>query len=254
MSAVALESTTQQISNIFDSKQTRDIPLGNSLDDLALFAPGVSTAGDAGFSNTNGENFAVNGQHARSNNFQIDGQANNDSSVGGPNIFFGNQDALAELQIVTNYSAEYGRNMGAVVNYVTKAGTNAFHGSAYEFYNGSHFDSLTNQAKSPIFGFCVPGQNPSTGCTPVTVPQYVDNRFGGTIGGPIQRHKAWFFGSANLERLRTAGTAASSAHFLTPTPTGIQQLQTAYPGNPGVAALVGAGPTAVKGGTYTGLT
>src|SRR5215472_11311552 len=81
--APLVESTTQQITNIFDSKQTRDIPLGNNLDSFALFAPGVTTAGDVGYSNTNGQDFAVNGQRSRSNNFQIDGQANNDNSVGG---------------------------------------------------------------------------------------------------------------------------------------------------------------------------
>src|SRR5256885_6455716 len=84
---------------------------------------------------------------------------------GGPSIFFGNQDAVAELQIVTNYSAEYGRNMGAVVNYITKGGTNSFHGSGYEIYNGSTFDSLANQSKSALFGWCQPGQTPANdGC------------------------------------------------------------------------------------------
>lgn len=256
--APLVEATTQQITNTFESKKVQEVPLGNSLDSFALFVPGVATAGDASFSNTNGAELAVNGQRARSNNYQIDGQANNDNSVGGPSIFFGNQDAIAELQIVTNYSAEYGRNMGAVVNYVTKSGTNQFHGSAYEFWQGSKFQSLTNQEKNPVFGFCTPGQDPtSTGCTPIKDPSlFVDNRFGGTMGGPIKRDRAWFFGSANFERQRSAGEPSSSGSLLTPTPNGIQQLQAAFPNSPGVAALAAIGPTAVKGGnpTFSNLT
>lgn len=251
--APLVESTSQQITNTFESKKVQEIPLGNSMDSFALFVPGVATAGDASFSNTNGAELAVNGQRARSNNYQIDGQANNDNSVGGPSIFFGNQDAIAELQIVTNYSAEYGRNMGAVVNYVTKSGTNQFHGSAYEFWQGSKFQSLTNQEKNPVFGFCTPGQDPATtGCTPVQSPSlFVDNRFGGTVGGPIKKDRAWFFASTNFERQRTAGSPSSSGNLLTPTPTGLQQLQSAFPGNAAVAALAQIGPTAVKTGNPT---
>src|SRR5581483_10177411 len=248
--APLVEATTQQITNTFESKKVQEIPLGNSMDSFALFVPGVATAGDASFSNTNGAELAVNGQRARSNNYQIDGQANNDNSVGGPSIFFGNQDAIAELQIVTNYSAEYGRNMGAVVNYVTKQGTNLFHGSAYEFWQGSKFDSLTNQEKNPVFGFCAAGQDPTTtGCTPVQSPTlFVDNRFGGTMGGPIVKDRVWFFGSTNFERQRTAGSPSSSGNLITPTPAGIQQLQAAFPNSSGVAALAAIGPAAIPGG------
>jgi hypothetical protein len=247
-SAPLIEATTQQITNTFESQKVQDIPLGNSMDSFALFVPGVATAGDASFSNTNGAELAVNGQRARSNNYQIDGQANNDNSVGGPSIFFGNQDAIAELQIVTNYSAEYGRNMGAVVNYVTKSGTNNFHGSAYEFWQGSKFDSLSNQEKNPLLGFCMPGQSTSTGCSAPQVTGFVDNRFGGTAGGPILKDKSWFFFSTNFERQRTAGSPSNSGGLITPDPTGIQQLQTAFPNNPAVQALATIGPTAVKGG------
>ena len=200
-----IEATTDQISDTFTAEKVADLPMGNSFDSLALFVPGVATAGDASFSNNNGAELSVNGQRARSNNFQIDGQSNNDNSIGGPDIFFGNQDAIAEVQVVTNYDAEFGRNTGAVVNYITKAGTNAFHGTAFEIWDGSTFDSLTNQEKNPLFGFCPPGISPSTGCTAPTVSRFVENRFGGTIGGPIKRNKIWFFGSTNIDRRRTAG-------------------------------------------------
>jgi len=249
--APLVESTTNEFSASFDTKKAAELPIGNTFDSLALFVPGVVTAGDGGFSNNNGAEFSANGQRARSNNFQLDGQSNNDNVIGGPSIFFGNQDVIAEVQVITNYSAEYGRNVGSVVNYITKSGTNAFHGTAYEFWQGSHFDSLENQEKSPVFGFCMSGQSTSTGCTEPQIARYVDNRFGGTIGGPIKRNKVWFFASTNLERTRTGASPSSSGNSLTPTFNGIQQLQAAFSGNPGVGALAAIGPTAVKGGNPT---
>jgi len=255
--APLIETQTQQITATFDSRKAQDLPVGNTLDSLALFVPGIASAGDVSFSNNNGAEIAVNGQRARSNNYQLDGQANNDNSVGGPSIFFGNQDAIAELQVVTNYSAEYGRNMGAVVNYVTKSGTNAFHGSAYELYNGSTFDSLRNESKSgfPVFSgpnglpWCQQGQNPATdNCDKTFVPRVVDNRFGGTVGGPIIKDKVWFFGSTHYQRQRFGASPSNSGGGILPTPAGLAQLQAAFAGNPAVAALTNIGPYAVKAG------
>ncbi len=249
--APLIEATTDQISDTFSSEKVADLPMGNSFDSLALFVPGVATAGDASFSNNNGAELSVNGQRARSNNFQIDGQSNNDNSIGGPDIFFGNQDAIAEVQVVTNYDAEFGRNTGAVVNYITKSGTNAFHGSAYEIWDGSTFDSLTNQEKNPLFGFCPPGVSPSTGCTAPTVSRFVENRFGGTVGGPIKRNKIWFFGSTNIDRQRTAGQPNSSGQGIVPTPTGDTQLQAAFPGSPIGLIQSTIGPNVVAAGNPT---
>jgi hypothetical protein len=249
--APLIESTTDQISETFSSEKVSSLPMGNTFDSLALFIPGVATAGDASFGNNNGAELSVNGERARSNNFQIDGQSNNDNSIGGPDIFFGNQDAIAEVQVVTNYDAEFGRNTGAVVNYVTKSGTNQFHGTAYEFWQGSLFDSLENQEKSPLFGFCLPGQLASTGCTEPTVPRFVDNRFGGSAGGPIKKDKIWFFGSSNIERQRFAGSPSSSAPGLVPTPTGVTQLQAAFPTSPIGLIESTIGPNAITAGSPT---
>jgi outer membrane receptor protein involved in Fe transport len=253
--APLVESTTDQLSQTFDSKEVANIPVGNTYDSLVLFAPGVATVGSGGFENTNGAALSINGQRGRSNNFQLDGQNNNDNTIGGPSFFFGNQDAIAELQVVTNFDAEYGRNMGGVVNYVTKEGTNAFHGTGYEFWQGDHFDSLQNQEKNPLFGFCPPGVSPSTGCTKPVLPQYVQNQFGGTIGGPIKRDKVWFFGSANFQRNRSAGAPVFSNGALTPDATGINQLQAAFPNDPAVATLAQWGPATLKIGnpTFSGL-
>jgi outer membrane receptor protein involved in Fe transport len=250
--APIVESTTDQLSQTFDEKQVAAVPLGNTYDSFVLFSPGVATVGSGGFENNNGAELSINGQRGRSNNYQIDGQNNNDNTIGGASFFFGNQDAIAELQVVTNYDAEYGRNMGGVVNYVTKNGTNAFHGTGYEFWQGDHFDSLQNQEKNPLFGFCAPGEDPkTTGCPVPVLPQFVENQFGATFGGPIKRDKIWFFGSTNWQRNRAGGVVVQAPGTLTPDATGIQQLQAAFPNSPGVAALAQFGPASVAVGNPT---
>ena len=255
--APILQTDTMQIGANFETKKLADLPIGNGLDVVTLYTPGIVPAGDSGFSNQNGAQFAANGQRARDNNFQLDGQSNNDTSVGGPVVFFGNQDAIAEVQVLTNYSAEYGRNTGTVVNYITKSGSNNYHGTAFEVYNGNWLDSLANQDKSPLFGICPKGVAAGTAtafaasCTTPVVPRDVDNRYGGTFGGPIFRDKLWFFGSANIEPVRTGPTINSSGGQLTPTANGLAQLAAAFPGNPAVAALKAIGPLAVKSGNLS---
>jgi outer membrane receptor protein involved in Fe transport len=227
--APILETTTGQVTNTFDTKETADLPTGGGFDSLALFLPGVADTGSNNFSNTNGVGFSSNGLRGRSNNFQIDGQGNNDNSVAGPSIFLGNQDLLSEVSVITNdFSVEYGRASGSVVNYVTKSGTNQIHGSAFEYWTGSRWDSLGN------------GES--------RISRYVENRPGFTVGGPIHKDKAFFFGSAYWDRVRQAGATVNSGGLLTPTPLGLTELATAFPGNLAVAALNAIGPYSVKAG------
>jgi hypothetical protein len=249
--AALLETTDSQVTTTFDSQQIQNLPLNNGFDTIAEVIPGVVSTGGRtygdDFSNNNGDNFAVNGQSGRYNNFEIDGQSNNDNSIGGPSAFFGSQDAIQEIQIITNdYGAEYGRNAGAVVNYITKSGANAFHGSGFEFYQGQFLSSLPNQNKNPLFGFCTPGE--TSGCEAPQLPRFVENRFGGTLGGPIIKNKLFFFGSTYWDRVREGAAAAESLPGLTPDPNGIKELQAAFPNNPGVTALAGYGPYAIKAG------
>ena len=252
--APILETSEAQVSTTFDSTAVQSLPLNTNFDNLALLAPGVVQTHDAQFSNSNGVGISANGQRGRSNNFEIDGQDNNDNTVGGPQVFFGSADAISEIQIITdNFGAQYGRNMGSVVNYVTKSGTNAFHGSGFEYYVGSWGSSLQNQQKSPLFGFCLPGQapTPDNPCQPVTVPRVVDNKWGGTIGGPIIKNKLWFFGSTYWDHTREGGAVSTSEGAWTPTPNGLAQLQAAFPNNPAVASLVNQGPYGIKTGNPT---
>jgi hypothetical protein len=244
-----LETTASQVTTTLDAQEISHLPLNNGFDTATELIPGVVSAHADAFSNSNGDEFSVNGQSSRFNNFELDGQSNNDNSIGGPQVFFGNQDAIAEFQVITNdYSAQYGRNAGAIVNYITKSGTNRFHGSGFEFYQGQFLSSFTNQEKSPVFDFCTSNEDPSTtGCTVPVLPRLVENRYGGTLGGPILKNKLWAFGSTYWDPVRTGATPATSSS-LTPTPAGIQALASAFPGNPAVAILRQYGPYAVKAG------
>jgi hypothetical protein len=82
---------------------------------LALLIPGVVDTHVDNLSNSNGASFSVNGERGRANNFEIAGQANNDTTITRPQIFFGNDEVLAELQVITNsFSTQYDRNAGSV--------------------------------------------------------------------------------------------------------------------------------------------
>ena len=248
-SAALLQTTDSQVTTTFDAQALQNIPLNNGFDTVAELIPGVVSTHAAGFSNTNGDNFSVNGQRGRANNFEIDGQSNNDNTIAGPQFFFGNQDAIQEIQVITDdFSAQYGRNAGSVVNYITKSGTNAFHGSGFELYNGSFLQSLEQQSKSPLAGFCPPGVSPSTGCLPVSVPRVVENRYGGTIGGPIIKDKLFFFGSTYWDPIRNGASSSNSGTALTPTPDGLTALQAGFPGNPAVGIITNYGPYSIKAG------
>lgn len=255
-----LETVQSQVTTTFDVQQIQDLPTGGGFDELALLVPGVVSTHALGFSNTNGAGISSNGQRGRSNNFEIDGQSNNDNSVAGPQVFFSNPDAIQEIQIITNnFSAQYGRDAGSVINYVTKSGTNQYHGTASYLYQGSWLSSLRAQEKSPAFGFCLPGQAAGTGgCTTPHKPRFTDNTAAATFGGPILRDRLFGFGSLLIGRnfngvtQTTSGTLGGQTGFI-PNAAGLAALQAAYPNNPGVQTLAKFGPQAVPVGTFAYL-
>ncbi len=181
-----LQKENVQVSNSFEARKVSELPTniaGGGIDTLALLTPGVVPG--LGFSNSNGAEFSVNGARGRSNNFNIDGQDNNDLSVAGPGFFVDNPDIVGEFQIITNnFSAEYGRNQGAIVNIVTKSGTNEFHGSAFWFHrNRASLDSMTNiERRTDNNGLGHPDP-------------LLRNVAGGTVGGPVIKERAFFFAS-----------------------------------------------------------
>jgi hypothetical protein len=252
-----LETVQSQVTTTFDTTQVANLPTGGGFDELALLIPGDVSVHGNNRSNTNGASISSNGQRGRNNNFELDGQSNNDNSVAGPQIFFSNQDALAEVQVITdNYAAQYGRDAGSVVNYITKSGTNSIHGSAFEFYEGSWLSSESQGQKSLLFGICAPGQSAATtGCIPPHRPRFNDNTYGGTLGGPILKDRLFAFGSAlfskninGLQYSNSSSAIGTGTTGFTPDPTGLAQLAAAYPTNAGVQSLLAYGPYAVNVG------
>jgi len=225
--------TTSQISASFETRKVEELPsnsAGGGLDTLALLAPGVVPG--FGNVNSNGTTLSVNGNRARANNFTLDGTDNNDLTIGGPNFFISNQDSIQEFQVITNnYSAQFGRNQGAVINYVTKSGTNEFHGSGFEFHrNSSALDAMTNQQRSD------PNRS--------TRDKFISNVFGGTFGGPVIKNKVFFFVDGQLIRQRQSFTFNAGNPAITP--AGLSALTAQYPGNAAVQALAGQSLAAVQ--------
>jgi hypothetical protein len=246
-----IETSQAQVTTTFSSQQVSNLPLAGGFDEVALLIPGVVNTRDDNFANSNGVGFSVNGERGRANNFQIDGQSNNDPTVAGPDVFFGNEEALAEVQVITNsFSAQYGHNAGSVINYITKSGTNIWHGSAVYKYSGDLTSSLQQgTSKGPQFGFCAPGQTSATsGCATPVVPRYVDNYYGGTLGGPIIKDKLFAFGSTYWYKDREYGALTTSQGQLFPTQAGLAALAGAFPNNRGVALIQQLSPYAVTSG------
>ncbi|MFL6275039.1 MAG: TonB-dependent receptor domain-containing protein [Blastocatellia bacterium] len=232
-----------QVSTTFEARKVAELPsniAGGGIDTLALLSPGVIPG--VGNVNGNGTTFSVNGNRARSNNFTIDGGDNNDLSLGGPNYFVDNQDIVAEFQVITNnFSAEYGRNQGAVVNIVTKSGTNAFHGTGFEYHRNRNFlDTLDNIEKRG---------GKLTGPTP-----RIYNVFGGTIGGPILKDRLFFFGSFQEIKDRISSLALGGNPAIAPEDLAKLETLPGYSTNPALQALRKLSAFAVPnagGGTVT---
>jgi hypothetical protein len=257
--AELMNTETAQGEVVIDAEQLSTLPVDGGFDSVALLVPGIVATHADNMSNTNGVGFSANGQRGRSNNFELDGQSNNDNSVAGPQLFFSNQDAIQEISVISNnFGAQYGRNMGAVVNYITKNGTNQFHGSAFELYTGDWLSSLEQGQKDPQFGFCPSGSTlayaTTNGCNLSVVPRFVQNNFGGTFGGPIVKEKLFFFGSTFWSRTFGGPFNSTSGGASFPDPTGLKELQAAFPNNPGVDALVTNGPYAYPTGNPTPIT
>jgi outer membrane receptor protein involved in Fe transport len=225
--AEEVAQTTSQISSSFETRKVEELPsnaAGGGIDTLALLAPGVVPG--FGNVNSNGTTLSVNGNRARSNNFTLDGTDNNDLTIGGPNFFVSNQDSVQEFQVITNnFGAQYGRNQGAIINIVTKGGTNEFHGSGFEFHrNSSALDAMTNRERA------------EKGTTRNKRDKFISNVFGGTFGGPIVKNKAFFYVDGQLIRQRQQFAFLSSSTSITR--EGLATLAAAFPGNPAVGTIV----------------
>jgi hypothetical protein len=181
-SGVALQTEAPVRGGNISTQQITQLPVAfRNPTLLALTLPGVS-------SNRFGrgiQTFVVNGARNRSNNFLLDGTENNDISVAGQGLQIQNPDAVQEVSIQTgNYDAEFGRAGGAVVNVITKSGTNSYHGSASYLLDSTVDDAITStQSLSPAIR--------ERGRPPAGTEQW----FSGTFGGRIVRDKTFFFQS-----------------------------------------------------------
>ncbi len=243
--APLIDTTQAQVTNTFSGTTLQTfsgIQENQGLDNLALFVPGVVSVRDNSFSNTNGGmGFSSNGLRGRNNDQQVDGQNNNDNSVGGPGLFVTDAEFVGQYVLVTNnFGPEYGRNAGSVVNVITKSGTNAWHGNIYASENNSVLNSLNNfQKNTDICG---------TNC--LKRPPRLNDEFGGfTVGGPWIKNKVFFFGGFDQEI--TTQQQQFSSSLLTPTPAGLAALATCFPGSASLAALSKYGPYAISAGNPT---
>lgn len=178
-----LETETSSRGGVIAAAQIENLPLnGRSYADLALLLPGVRRSALENQTTSSREaSFNINGQRSAFNNFLLDGLDNN--NYGTSNQGFANEnitpspDAVEEFRIETsNYSAEYGRASGGVINATIRRGTNQFHGRAWDYNRNTSFNAL-----GPFPAFL--GVKPSL----------IRNQFGGTFGGPIFKDRTFFF-------------------------------------------------------------
>jgi Carboxypeptidase regulatory-like domain/TonB-dependent Receptor Plug Domain len=179
---------------------------------LALTFPGVSSS--RGFQNSVDNSFSANGARTRSNNFLIDGTENNDISVAGQGFKITNTDAVQEVSIQTsNYDAEFGRSGGAVVNTITKSGTNQFHGTLSYLLDSRVDDAITSSDS----------RNPDIAKN--GLPFGIENIFAATLGGPIEEKKSFFFVAYQEDRKRSN----TQQQLIAPTAAGRARLRELFP-------------------------
>ncbi|HTS27189.1 MAG TPA: carboxypeptidase regulatory-like domain-containing protein [Bryobacteraceae bacterium] len=167
-SAVQVETSSTQLGQVIDDKQMLNLPLnGRSFLDLLTIQAGVAPQ------QSSTGNVSVNGQRGSSNSFMVNG-GDVDEGVNFGTSVIPNLDSVAEFRLITNsFDAEYGRFSGAVMNAITKSGTNGFHGTAFEFLRNSDMDSRS------FFN--------------ASVAVLKRNQFGYAVGGPAIKNKLFWF-------------------------------------------------------------
>ena len=198
--APPVQLTSGAVGGVVGEREIRFLPLnGRSFQQLALLQPGVQAALAAGNDVVGGRTpkISINGARPEQNNFLLDGTDINNVYNKTPGSAAGvllGVDAVLEFQVLTNaYSAEFGRSAGGVINAVTRSGTNAIHGSVFEFHRNSALDARN---------FFDPPNQPK--------PDFYRNQFGASGGGPIARDRTFFFGAYEglIERLGVTGVTA----------------------------------------------
>lgn len=188
--AVQVQTDTASLGQVIEGQQVKELPLnGRSFVELTQLTPGVSAANNFDTKNKGlqgGVDMSVNGNPTTNNLFIIDGVNNNDVGSNRTILIYPSIDAIAEFKMLTNdYGPEYGQASGAIVNIVTRSGSNQFHGSA--FYSGR------NDALDAYTFFSA--QNAGKGLPLDGKDKLRRNDWGYSIGGPIKKDKLFFFWS-----------------------------------------------------------
>ncbi|HXW07094.1 MAG TPA: carboxypeptidase regulatory-like domain-containing protein [Vicinamibacterales bacterium] len=204
--APLVQSASSELGTTINEEQIRTLPLnGRNFVSLTRTIPGVlrgvpgaNIDGAGSLAWRASASFSANGQRARDNNYMLDGVDNNETWLQTV-VLFPNVDALDEFKLQTStYSAEFGRSMGGVVNLQIKSGTNALRGSAYEFRRDDALDAnnfFNNRAQRPK-------------------PEFRQDQFGFTLGGPIFRDRTFFFGDYQGMRIEQGLTFLSTVPSL----------------------------------------
>lgn len=200
-----LARATPTVERTLDGSFAQSVPLTAATRDaarLALLTPTVIRAPGS-------SEISANGQRVRHNNFLLDGTDNNDLTVTGPNIRM-IPEAVSEFQVqVTPYSVEYGRNTGAQVSIVTRRGGNTWNGELWDYYRANWMEPVSLLNKRAGLS---------------ETPRFVQNQVGGSLGGPIQRDRTFFFGLLEANRRREAPDARNAQPAIIPTPDGFDAL------------------------------
>jgi hypothetical protein len=198
-----LKKDSAALGTVIDNRQVTGLPLdGRNFYELSLLVPGAAPAAPGSAGSVRGDfSFSVNGAREDANNFLLDGVYNVDPKLN----TFGVRppvDAIREFENLTStYDAAFGRSPGAQINVVLKSGGNDFHGSLFEFYRNGALDARN---------FFAPASEPK--------PKYIRNQFGGSLGGPINRDRTFFFADyegtrsrEGITRITNVPTAAERA-------------------------------------------
>ena len=210
--APLVDTSSTQLGAVVNNRSVNELPL-NARDTYQFLQlqPGVqSQLGSSGgtfYGSSDAGAVSVNGGRGRANNFSVNGGDANDQFVNLPTIQ-PTPDAIEEFRVISNtFDAEYGRNSGAVVNVVTKSGTNQLHGNVYEYFRNTVLNAQ--------------------GFFNTVKPQENQNQFGGTLGGPIVKDRTFFFFSYEGRRVRQGISGETVA---VPTP---QERTGVFAGGPG---------------------
>jgi len=185
--APQVDTTSTQLGAVVNNRSVNELPL-NERDTYQFLQlqPGVQSqlgsSGSTFYGSDKAGSVSVNGGRGRANNFSVNGGDANDQFVNAAAVQ-PTPDAIDEFRVITNtFDAEYGRNSGAVVNVVTKSGTNNLHGNVYEYFRNKVLNAQ--------------------GFLNTVKPQFDQNQFGGTLGGPVKKDRTFFFVSYEGRRVR----------------------------------------------------